>query len=234
MMASKKHNYLFLIWRDPESRKNFIIGKLSRCNRFTFEYCEQYKEAQDAGWNFLEAFPEEKVYESDTLFAVFSGRLPDPKRRDISQILKKYELQDYDGFELLRKSTGRLPIDTYEFIDPIFPEEETIQRDFYIMGIRHYCGRVTDNCDGLTLVKLHDLLELVPEPENTYDPHAVKVVTSNEEMVGYIPRYYSEGISARINKGMTYSCEVIEIHEDNGCENCIKVRLKIPKEENKA
>jgi curved DNA-binding protein CbpA len=124
MKSGIKHNHLYLIWKDPRSRRKYIVGKLSRGDKYTFEYCEEYKLAKEVGWDLLVAFPEEKQYESQTLFAAFSSRLPDPKRRDIVDILKKYNLEEYDGYELLKKSTGRLPIDTYEFIDPIFSEDE--------------------------------------------------------------------------------------------------------------
>jgi len=33
------------------------------------------------------------------------------------EILKKYDLPLYDAFELLSRSGGRLPIDTYKFVD---------------------------------------------------------------------------------------------------------------------
>ena len=34
----------------------------------------------------------------------------------MDKILEKYGLAQYDGYELLRKNGGRLPIDTYEFV----------------------------------------------------------------------------------------------------------------------
>ncbi len=83
-------------------------------------------------------FLEEKVYESDVLFPVFASRLPDRKRRDINKILEKYGLVEFDEFELLRKSEARLPIDTYSFIDPIFSADETVEREFFVMGVRHH------------------------------------------------------------------------------------------------
>ena len=42
-----------------------------------------------------------------------------PKRRDIKEILEKYEMTEYDPYELLKRNGGRLPIDNYEFICPI-------------------------------------------------------------------------------------------------------------------
>ena len=225
------HNFLYVIWKDPRSRRNYIIGKLSRAKTYTFEYCKEYKEAQEVGWKLIDAFPEEKVYESKELFAAFAGRLPDPKRRGIETILRKYGLDKYDGYELLRKSTGRQPMDTYEFIDPIFHEEEIVQRDSYLMGIRHHAGCHGVDCTMKPLFGEGDELFLTAEPDNESDPFAVRVETQNRQMLGYIPRYYSEGVSYRLAKGMTYSCVCLEIGMEKKCEACIKVRLKIPREQ---
>ena len=51
---------------------------------------------------------------------------------DDIDILKKYGLDQYDGYELLKRSSGKLPIDTYEFIDPIFPDDETSAGTFFV------------------------------------------------------------------------------------------------------
>lgn len=229
-MKSNKHEFLYVVWRDPRSRRNYVIGKLARGNKYTFNYCADYKNAQEVGWELLDAFPEEKEYESDVLFAAFAGRLPDPKRRGIESILQKYGLSEFDGYELLKKSTGRLPFDTYEFIDPILPEDEDVQREFYLMGVRHYLGCNGTDCSVKVGLRVGDELVLVMEPDNVSDPNAVKVESSDHLMYGYIPRYYSEGVTSRISKGMTYSCVVIEIDDSSDCENCIKVRLKMPKD----
>lgn len=225
-----KHDFLYIIWKDPGSRRNYIIGKLSRANGYTFEYCNEYEEAQKVGWKLLEAFPEVRVYRSDELFAAFAGRLPDPKRRGIDAILQKYGLTEYDGYELLRKSTGRQPMDTYEFIDPIFADDESIQREFYVMGVRYYAGCHGDDCSKRPDIRKGDELILTTEPENAWDPFAVKVKTQSGYMMGYVPRYYSESVSDRLEQGTSYSCTVLEIEHDLKCDSCIKVRLKIPKE----
>lgn len=230
-MRDANRDYLYLIWKDPKSRRNYTVGKLSRGSSYVFEYCQEYEEAEKAGWERLNAFPDDERYESPTLFAAFMSRLPDPKRRDIDNILQKYGLTEFDGFELLRKSTGRLPIDTYEFIDPIFPEDQTITREFYIVGIRHHAGCCGSDCNRLPRVKEGDEVTLRPEPDNAFDEFALTVHTQEGEMLGYIPRYYSEGISARLAVGMTYECEVIEIDHEHNCEVCLKVRLSIPREE---
>lgn len=224
------HDFLYLVWKDPRERRNYIIGKLTRKEKYEFEYCGDYKEAKKAGWEHLQAFHDEKEYVSDTLFAVFEARLPDPKRRDIDEILRKYNLQEYDGFELLRKSTGRLPIDTYEFIDPIFPEEETVEREFFIVGVRHYAKCKGEDCASFNQVEVGTELNLKREPDNQHDKYAVCVTTCDGAKIGYIPRYYSESIFDRLKKGMTYSCYVVEKHSEKNCDCCVKVQLKIPRE----
>lgn len=223
------NNYLFLIWKDPKTRKNYTIGKLSHNGNYNFSYFETATGAAKAGWEPLEAFPElDRTYESENLFPIFSSRLPDRKRRDIKKILEKYELSEFDEFQLLRKSGARLPIDTYEFVDPIFSDEETIERDFYVVGIRHHAACNGNCCELRPAVHADDLLRLEMEPQNVYDQFAIQVLTAQGELLGYIPRYYSQPITERIQKGMTYSCRVLEVATDNNCSECIKVRLNMP------
>ena len=228
-MSETKRDFLYLIWKDPKTRRNYIVGKLTRGSAYTFEYCEEYKEAKKAGWEYLKAFPENARYRSQNLFAAFASRLPDPKRRGIEGILRNYGLSEFDGYELLRKSTGRLPIDTYEFVEPIFPDDEAIDKNFYIVGIRHNASCRGQACGDLPAVALGDKLKLRPEPENKFDACAVSVHLSDGEMLGYIPRYYSKGVSERLADGVTYSCRIIEINQEQGCASCLRVNLKMPK-----
>ncbi len=224
-----QESYLYLIWKDPVSRRNFTVGRLvhtSEC--FVFSYLEDAEAAKEFGWEYLSAFPDNREYKSSVMFPAFSSRLPDRKRRDINAILKKYQLDQYDEFNLLKKSGARLPIDTYEFIDPIFPEDETIQRDFFIMGIRHKAACMGEDCEQLPDVKIGDWLSFVPEPENPNDKNAIRIVTKNGEHLGYVPRYYNTEILRRLDGGKSYSCIILEINKDESCSECIKVRLNIP------
>lgn len=227
---NRQNNYLLLIWKDPETRRNFSVGKLTKSTKYIFEYCNEYTQAEAYGWSKLDAFPEDRVYESETLFPVFASRLPDKKRRDISKILEKYELLEFDEFELLRKSEARLPIDTYSFIDPIFPDEQTIQRNFFVMGVRHHAPCDGKDCSLLPVINIGDELIFEEEPENEFDVNAIKIQTYAGDVLGYVPRYYNTAILERLNKKMTYSCKIIDINLSQGCSECIKVRLNMPKE----
>ena len=182
-------NYLLLIWKDPETRRNYTVGKLTRGDCFTFQYYGEAENAEEAGWKLLGAFPTYQEYRSNTMFPVFSSRLPDKKRRDIQNILEKYGLMEYDEFELLRRSGARLPIDTYEFIDPISPDDKEVEREFYITGIRYHSACQGSDCGALPGVKVGDILLLEEEPENAYDPMAIRVLTQEQEVLGYVPRF---------------------------------------------
>ena len=230
MSIATIHDFLYLIWKDPKTRRNFTVGKLTRDKKYYFEYCEENEAARENGWRELEAFPENKVYESQTLFPVFSSRLPDPKRRDIEKILQKYKLDIYDEYELLKKSGARLPIDTYELIDPIFPEQEFIEREFFIMGIRHVCPCDGNECDLLPLVSIGDEVKLQHELDNPNDSKAILVTTSSGEKLGYIPRYYNQSIFEKLSQNISYICTVTEKNsKSDNCSECVKVRLQIPK-----
>lgn len=220
-------DFLYLIWQDPLTRRNYIVGKLSKNKRYSFEYCGEYVEARQAGWNYIKSFPERKVYNSDTLFTAFSSRLPDRKRKDILSVLKKYGLSEYDGFELLKKSGGRLPIDSYEFIEPIDPEGKNIDKDFYVAGVRHVAECAGIECSNFPELKKDMQLLLLPEPDNQYDKNAVLVGISPKKLIGYVPRYYSEAVASFLKAGGLYRCVVLKKTDEKDCHDCVKVNLSM-------
>lgn len=221
---------LRLVWKNPVSRKNYTVGELERRNSvFFFRYCEQYKEALNEGWEMIQAFPDDKEYKNESLFPVFASRLPDKKRKNIDEILQKYCLKEYDGFALLRQSGGRLPIDTYEFIDPIFEEDVTVEREFWIAGTRHVAGCRGKKCTNCPELSRGEELNLVVDQNNEYDKYAVKILTLDGHSVGFVPRYYSKGVAERLASNMTYHCFVKDVDAEHNCQECIKVKLQMPK-----
>lgn len=117
-----KSRKLILVWQDNRDKKRYKIGEVEKkADGYTFEYDKiGIKSAIEKGFGSLIAFPDtNKKYESKNLFAVFSTRLPDKKRSDIKNILEKYNLDEYDEFELLRVTEGKLPTDNIEFIDEV-------------------------------------------------------------------------------------------------------------------
>lgn len=229
-MAKKNGlDYIYVVWQDPKSRSKYVIGTLTRNSHYEFAYGIELEQAKTCGFMPLVAFPLfEKKYEEDTVFPTFSCRLPDAKRKDIDRILKEYELTEYDEFELLKRSGARLPTDTLEFIDPIFDDQEIVDRTFPVAGIRHYLACEGEDCAAVAELSPGVNLILHREPDNQYDPHAVQIMSEDGVMLGYVPRYYSEAVFKRLEKGMSYTCQVVKHDREKMCGECLKVKLQMP------
>ena len=96
-----------------------VIGiKIEENDKFYFEYIKgNVKMAKKSGFSELIAFPDlDKKYECETLFASFSARLPDKRRNDIKEILDTWKMEQYDEFELLKRSGAKVNTDTLEFV----------------------------------------------------------------------------------------------------------------------
>lgn len=231
MSVKNGRDYLYLVWKDNETRRFFTVGELSRNGQFEFMYGLEVEEAIQKGFCLLPSFPEiDKKYECSKLFPTFSSRLPDRRRKGIEKILTKYDMDEYDEYTLLKKSGASLPIDNLQFIDPIFSDDNLpIKRIFWLSGVRHYLG-----CDGLVCTKAIDstvgeALFFERDPLNPKDNFAIKVLNSSKRLIGYIPRYYSESISLRLKDGVSYTCRVREVKRENHCNECIKVELVLNK-----
>ncbi|KAF1085004.1 HIRAN domain protein [Sporotomaculum syntrophicum] len=218
MSTKDGKDFIYLIWKEPGTRRNYIVGQLSKNSQYEFSYGHEVKEAIQKGFELLIPFEDiNKVYKSDTLFPAFTSRLPDKKRRGIEKILSKYGLQEYDEYKLLKKSGAKLPIDNLEFIDPIFKDSGNIKRIFYIAG-------EGEDCNKALYLEVGHNLKLELEPKNQHDKYAIKIVDSRGNHVGYMPRYYSESLTSILKKGARYKCTVLEVNKDN---ECVKVELEL-------
>lgn len=223
-------DYIYVVWQDTKSRRNFVIGTVTRNGHYEFRYGMDCKEAQQAGFTPLVAFPSyEKEYCDTELFPTFACRLPDRRRPDIHRILQKYGLDKYDEFELLKRSGAKLPTDTLYFIEPIFEDDPVIDRSFYVMGIRHYLPCVGQDCERTPELTPGTKLILQAEPNCEHDPYAVQITNLDGMVIGYIPRYYSETISKQLEEGADYLCQVVEHNHTQPCNECMKISLRIPK-----
>lgn len=221
MSVKNGKDYLYLIWHDKINKKQFVIGKLSKNGKFEFEYSDEIKEAQKNGFELLITFPKIEKYESEVLFPIFSSRLPDKRRSDIKEILNKYNLSEYDSYELLKASGAKLPIDNLMFIDPILECNDNITRRFYIAGSRHYM-----DCIKKENIEAGASLQLEMEPDNIKDKNAIKILYNNK-IIGYVPRYYSEAITRNIKEGKEVKCYVINSKCNNDCSMCVYVEINI-------
>ncbi len=197
-MKEKSDIELWLVWKDPNSRQRFVVGRLWYDIKYRFQYFTNdnlnsinncgVDLAEKFGFRKLEPFQDTYVYSNDMLFQIFNKRLPDRTRIDFSAIVKEYNLNtDCTPMELLEATGGRLAIDTLEFVIPFLSQESgEFEIDFFIAGWRHYYGESV-----LTKLRKRTPLKLVLEPTNKYDPFAIKILGPEGVMLGYVPVYYS-------------------------------------------
>ena len=56
MSTKNGKDYLYLIWKHPETRKQYIVGILSKNGLFEFEYGKEIDEARKNGFQGIAAF----------------------------------------------------------------------------------------------------------------------------------------------------------------------------------
>lgn len=108
---------LYLVWVDENKNKYKVAELYKENNKYYFKYrLEDVKMAEQNGFKLLVSFPTiNATYENLELFPVFAARVPDRRRPEIKKILETYNMTEYDEFELLKRSKGKLPTDDYEF-----------------------------------------------------------------------------------------------------------------------
>lgn len=110
-------DYLIVRWSAPDGEE-FNIGMLERVLKvYYFWYIgDGVRKAEQKGFRLFPEFPfREMVYLAYELFGTFSSRLPSRSRVDIDKILNRYGLDEYDPFDLLAASGGKLPCDRLSF-----------------------------------------------------------------------------------------------------------------------
>jgi len=125
-MTRKVKNIIWMIWRNDEGVA-FKVGELSkRPGKYYFRYdLDGVKKAEAYGFSPLPYFPKlDAKYFREGLFRSFSERLPGHNKKDRTSVLKEYNLEEYDDLELLIKSGGKMPTDSFEFRSSL--EEESI------------------------------------------------------------------------------------------------------------
>ncbi|MFD1039401.1 hypothetical protein ACFQ3N_13500 [Virgibacillus byunsanensis] len=71
----------------------------------------------------------------------FECWLSDRRRPDFDDLLQELGLpKDYTEMDLLQATGGRLATDSYEFVNPIYVNDNHFELDFYIAGWRYYDG----------------------------------------------------------------------------------------------
>lgn len=193
---------LLVIWQEVETRHKYHIGTLNHDKQeglYSFNYAfdvtrRGLQEALDAGFNGIYEFELKKeTVTSKDLFHFFNKRLPNPKRSDFQSLLSYFGLnENASKMDFLRRTKGRLGTDSYELFSPIVKnnQDNSFELEAFIEGWQYYGGdKVLDQ------LNIGDQLKLEREPKNDKDKFAVKILTQDNTLLGYVAAVYSEFVS---------------------------------------
>lgn len=79
-------------------------------------------------------------------------------------------------------------------------------KKFFIAGVQHHHLSTV-----ISDLSIGDEFELVPEPENKFDPNAVKIEFVGV-MCGYVPRKFSSEVAAALETGADLVCEIVTLN----------------------
>ena len=166
-----------------------------------------------------------KIYLNDEELS--KGVHINPTKININKILKRYGLEQYDSYELLKRGGAKLPIDNLQFIDPILNFSQEFKKSFYLAGVRHYLGCNGDNCCEAVKIVPGEEIKFVWEADNLYDKNAVQVYDQREKLIGYVPRYYAEAFAAFIKEKRVKKGKILCVDKNRNCDECIKIEVSV-------
>lgn len=188
---------LLLLWQAPEgvdNRSHFVVGELrNQSGSITFRYLpdsDDYHKATELGFEGYPAFRKRDRVYSEGVMESFARRLPPRKRGDFPRYLEQWRLPadaDLSDFELLGYSGGKLPTDGFSVVWPLDEVSAPGEILLEVAGFR-YQGV------GLDELSAGDPVRFVPEPDNQYDQHAIRI-ESRGRRIGYVKRQQQDAIS---------------------------------------
>lgn len=147
---------------------------------------EDYRLALEAGFRGYPAFRLGDVEHHQNVLDGFLRRIPPRNREDFSEYLKMYRLPvPFRGSDqaLLAYTGARLPGDGFEIAADLSTAEPPFELVMEVAGFRYQ--------DGLSVgdLTVGDPVQLLPEPLNDFDPHAIAVMHDGGR-IGYVCRPY--------------------------------------------
>lgn len=106
------------------------------------------------------------------------------------------------------------------------------EKEIQVNGLAFYVAGIQFRLDAFASVaneaRIGNVVTLEPEPDNKYDPFAVKVIL-HDEHVGYVPRSFSEWVTKNLhNCNASY---IIRINLDSEPWTALKIKLEFNHDE---
>jgi len=219
---------LLLSWQTPSERLRMLVAELIRngdddANLVYLKESEDFSRAQSLGFKYYPGFDDIEKDVHKNVLSSFMKRLPPRSRGDFSRFLDALRIKpeakdEISDFALLGYSGAKLPDDDFTVIHPFKNASPPFELLLPVRGYRHYQ-------EQLPLTELSEDMQadFEAEPDNEFDPEAIKVVI-NGVRVGYVSRGLTGSFHKWIQSDLTISAYVERI---NGAEQNPEIYLYV-------
>jgi hypothetical protein len=183
---------LYVAWKQPDSGGWIPVARLEQTASGTYRF--NYTQGAYRASNFYPFSGLERldvVYESASLFPMFSNRLISKSRPEFPDYLRWLGLAQgsTDAMSMLALTGGIRGTDSLELFRPAETCENGEYRlDFFVRGLAILPQEVISLIGGL---KEDDRLLLMKDSQNPDDPHAMAFRMNNPVfLAGFCPKYY--------------------------------------------
>ena len=229
-------NLLFVAWRSGEADEGRWgpVGRLEHTDGvYRFMYTQGARTLPGfvgfAGMDDLD-----QVYESESLFPLFSNRLLGRSRPEYEAFLRWGGFAsgaNPDPIAILAVTEGRRQTDSLEvFPCPAPTSDGRLNHVFYLHGLRwlNHEGR-----SRVAELQVGDGLKLSPESGNVRHRDAVAVLTAETPdgiKIGYVPRYLARdaGTLLRLADAVDFHVQVDRINHDAPLQQRVLCRIQAP------
>jgi HIRAN domain len=188
---------LFVAWQEPESRRIFPVARLSRrrSGEYELRYIGAVWAAREHGFLGLPGFEElEDIHVTPGLPELFAQRSA-PRRRSAPadpSVLAGEQLDAAPITLFVRRQQGG-PSERLEAFAP--PLRAPDGRRWGVIEARGV-GRSPGSAELPPTLVPGEALQLRPEPDNPYNPHALRILRADGSHVGYAPDYFVNELAA--------------------------------------
>ncbi len=193
-------NAVFVAWRDPVHHRCYPVGRLARLagpgsgRAYEFVYVQGVSSAKEAGFSHIVPFEDlHSIYRSAALFPFFMNRIMSESRSDRDAFLQRMMLTQPDPLEILSRTGGIRATDSFEVfplprLDPSMPGFRTL---FFVHALRHFPASAHQR---IALLQPGEVLYMVMDCQNEFDPLAIALRTADRVLVGHVPGYLLMGM----------------------------------------
>lgn len=165
---------------------------------------DEFHKAQSLGFKDYTGFPTERRIHESVLFA-FMKRLPPRSRGDFEKYLTSLRIRkdaEISDFALLGYSGARLPDDDFTVIHTFENADPPFEFLLHVQGYRYYAEQL-----AFGSVKLGQEASFQAEPENEFDPKAVRILVTGIHS-GYVCRGLTESFHKWFRMGYKIDASV--------------------------